>query len=151
MYLKLGFNVLQRILDTYSRILFSLFNYNFVTADMNYNLFKSILEKIDNAKKKNDRIVCNEEIVLKENFKPFIEWLLVYVVKYITRDYEAILALLYRNIQSISPKNSDNFNSPKINLAAAAFIKVLYLVKYAIFRVNEDLYTLMPSNALLFY
>ena len=51
-YSKLGFNALHRISDTHSRMLFSLFSHNFVTANISYNLFKDILKKIDDAKKK---------------------------------------------------------------------------------------------------
>ena len=74
------------------------------------------------------------------------------IVKYITTDNEALIAMLYRNIQSIIPKDSGRFSTSRINtLAVAVFIEVLYLVKYAIFRVKEDLYTLIASNTLLFY
>ena len=64
---------------------------------------------------------------------------------------EALLALLLRNVQSMSSKDSEKFGSSKVNtLAAAAFLEVLYSVKYAIFRVKEGLYTLIASNILFF-
>ena len=62
-YLKLNFNVLYKISDTHSRMLFSLFSHNFVTTNMSYNLFEIIFEKIDNAKKKKNRIVFDKKIV----------------------------------------------------------------------------------------
>ena len=55
----------------YSRILFSLFSYNFIITYISCNLFKYVLKKIDDTKKKNDRIVFDEKIVQKEDFEPF--------------------------------------------------------------------------------
>ena len=52
----------------------------------------------------------------------------------------------------MSHKDSERFGSSKIDtLVAAVFIKVLYLIKYAIFRVKEGSYTLIASNTLLFH
>ena len=49
-------------------------------------------------------------------------------------------------------KDSGRFSSSKVDtLAVVLFIEVLYLVKYAIFRVNKGLYTLISSDTLLFY
>ena len=62
-YSKLGFSELHWILDTHSRILFSLFSHNFVTANMSFNLFEDVLARIDEAKEENNRIVYNENIV----------------------------------------------------------------------------------------
>ena len=100
-YSKLGFNVLHRISDIYSRILFSFFSHNILTTNISYNLFEDILENIDDAKKKNDKIVFNKKIVQKEDIEPFTEWLLVSTVKYITRNDKDLLAMLSRNIEYI--------------------------------------------------
>ena len=59
--------------DTHSRMLFSLFSHNFITTNMSCNLFKDILVRIDKAKEENNRIVHNEKIVHKDEFKPFVE------------------------------------------------------------------------------
>ena len=72
--------------------------------------------------------------------------------KFVTRYDEALLAILCKNIQSMTPKNSGRFGSWRINtLVAVAFIEALYLVKYTIFKVEEGLYTLIASDMLLFF
>jgi len=76
----------------------------------------------------------------------------VSIAKYVTGDDEALLAILHRNIQLIAPKDSGRFGSSRVDtLVAAAFIEVLYSVKYTIYRVKEGLYTLIASDTLLFY
>ena len=77
---------------------------------------------------------------------------MVSTAKYVAGDNEALLALLCRNIQSIVPKDSERFGSSKVDtLVAVVLIKVLYPVKYALFRVKEDLYTLIASDTMLFH
>ena len=56
--------------------------------------------------------------------------------------------MLRRNIKAMIPR----FSSARITtLVAVAFIEVLYLVRYAIFRAKEGLYTLIASDTLLFH
>ena len=64
-------------------------------------------------------------------------------VKYVTRDNEALLAMLHRNIESISPKDSGRFGSSKIDTLTGNYLGkiVLYLEKsgyccYIIFIMN---------------
>ena len=54
-------------------MVFSLFSYAFITADMSCNLFKDVLTRIDKAKEENDRIVHNKNIVKKDEFESFTE------------------------------------------------------------------------------
>ena len=59
----MGFNKLHRMSDTYSRIMLSLFSHNFITTNISFDLFQDMLARIEDTKKKNARIVFNDNIV----------------------------------------------------------------------------------------
>ena len=72
--------------------------------------------------------------------------------KHIVGDNEPTLAMLCRNIQSITPNDAGILGNSKVDtLAAAAFFEVLYPIKYTIFLVEQGLSTLMSSDMILFY
>ena len=56
------------------RILFSLCSYNFVKVDKAYDAFTSIMLNIETS---DENIVFNENLIIEDDFKPFIEWLCV--------------------------------------------------------------------------
>ena len=71
---------------------------------------------------------------------PFVEWLLVGAEKYTVESYLSLLALLCRNIQSITPSEVGLFGSLIVDmLEAVAFIKSLISVKYTIFSTDTGL------------
>ena len=52
------------------RILFSLCSYNFVKVDKAYDAFTSIMLNIETS---DENIVFNENLIIEDDFKPFIE------------------------------------------------------------------------------
>ena len=144
----MGFATLGTMSDTQTRILLSIFSHCFINADSSYEIFRSILDKLNSFE---DEIVYDENIIDEKDFDPFIEWLLIAVAKYIAGNNEPTLAMLCRNIQSIILNDIGILGNSKVDtLAAAAFFEVLYPVKYTIFLVEQGLYTLMSSDMILF-
>ena len=59
---------LLELFSVQSKILCSLFSHNFINTDLSCNTFKDVLERIDAFV---DKIVFNEEIMHKKEFKFF--------------------------------------------------------------------------------
>ena len=83
-YSKMRFDKLCRMSDIHSRILLSLFSHNFITTNLNCNIFENILARIDDSTDKIDKIVFDENIVKNDEFKTFTELHLVSAAKYVT-------------------------------------------------------------------
>ena len=135
--------------DAHTRILFSLYSYNFVSTDIYHDVFSEIFsQRIEVFPKE---IVFDQAFISEDEFSLITKWLLVAIAKYIAGTDEALLARLYRNIQSITPTKAGMLGNPRVNtLAVTAFIEMIYPVKYAIFSVNEGLQDLRLSNFMLF-
>ena len=147
-YSEMRFATLGTMSNTQTRILLSIFSHCFINADLSFEIFWDILDKLDSVE---DDIVYNEKIMSEKDFDPFVEWLLIATVKHIAGDNEPTLTMLHRNIQSITPNDAGILGNSKVDtLAAAAFFEVLYPVKYAIFLVEQGLSTLMSSDMILF-
>ena len=134
--------------DTQTRILLSIFSHCFINADLSFEIFQGILDKLDSVE---DERVYDEDIMNKKEFDPFIKWLLIAAAKYIAGDNEPTLTKLRQNIQFITPNDAGILGNSKVDtLAAVAFFEVLHPVKYAIFLVEQGLSTLMSSDMILF-
>ncbi len=144
----MGFATLGTMSDTQTRILISIFSHCFINADLSFEIFRDILGKLDGGE---DERVYDADFMNEKDFDPFIEWLLIAAAKYIAEDDESTLSKLRRNIQSITPYDAGILGNSKVDtLAAAAFLEVLYPVKYAIFLVEQGLSILMSSDMILF-
>ena len=146
-YTDLGFPTLLHLSDTHVRIIISLFSHSFISGEISCEIFNSVLNRLDDSPEK----VYDRTVLHDEEIEPFIEWLLVGTSKHIAGDDEPTLAKLRRNVQSLTPKGVGGLGNANVeSLAAAAFFEIVFPVKYAIYSVNEGLYTLMSSDVLLF-
>ena len=143
----MGFPKLVHVSDTQTCVLISLCSHCFITGEISYDIFQSILNEVSSGQE----ILFNQDTLRDEEVEPFIEWMLIAAAKYIAADDEASLAKLRRNIQSLTPKSVGTLGCAKVEtLDAAAFFEVPFPVKFAIFTVNTGLCTLMHSDRHLF-
>ena len=119
-------------------MLFSLYSYNFASTDIYYDMFNEIFsQRIEVLPKK---IVFDKDLISKDEFSLLAEWLLVAIAKYIAGIDKVLLARLRRNIQSITPLEVELLDDPRVDmLVVIAFLELIYLIKYAIFSINEGL------------
>ena len=71
--------------DVQARFLFSLCSYNFIAANKAYEVFKSVILRMETLQ---DNIVFNEELIVEDDFEPFIKWLCISLMHYFTGDNE---------------------------------------------------------------
>ena len=64
-------------------MLFSLFSYCFLLADICYDIFLEVFKRIEAVP---GDVVFNNNIVQEEEFSLLVEWLLVSVAKYLAGD-----------------------------------------------------------------
>ena len=73
-------------------------------------------------------------------FSLLTEWLLIFIANYIAGDDKEFLARIRRDIQSITPDLASILRNPRVDISAlAAFIELLYPVKYMIFNISDSL------------
>ena len=134
----MGFVELRKISDSYTRMLFSLYSHNFASTNIFYDVFNEIFsQRIEVLPKK---IVFDKDLISKDEFSLLAEWLLVAIAKYIAGIDKVLLARLRRNIQSIAPLEVELLDDPRVDmLVVIAFLELIYLIKYAIFSINEGL------------
>ena len=83
-------------------------------------------------------IVLNGDLIVEDNFEPFIELLCVSLAHYFAGDNVLLLAKLRHNAQSIAPKDVGKLGNSKIDtLAVAAFTETLDPVKCPMFVVEK--------------
>ena len=148
-YSEIGFVELHKMADVHTRMLFSLYSHNFISADICYNMFKEIFDQ--RIEEFSDKIIFDKDFIAEDKFSSLAKWLLVSIVKYITRPNEFILAKLRRDIQSLTPMDVGILGNPRVDtLVVTAFLELMYPVKYAIFSTNKNLQELGLSDLLLF-
>ena len=70
-YEVMGFERLCAMSDSYTRILFSLFSYNFVSGDIYYKAFNKVINQ--RMKEARDNLVFNVELLLEEDVSSISE------------------------------------------------------------------------------
>ena len=148
-YSKMGFPQLCKMSDTHTRMLLSLHSHNFISGDICYDVFKDVFgSRIDSM----DKAMTFDSRIIDENeFSPLVEWMLIAIAKHVAGDDVALLAKMRRDIQCITPKFAGLHGNPRVDmLGAAAFVEILYPVKFAIFTVNFGLQLLYSSDSTLF-
>ena len=145
----MGFMELHKMADVYTRMLFSLYSHNFVSADICYDMFNEIFnQRMEEFSKE---IMFDKDFITEDEFSSLAEWLLVSIAKYIARTNEILLAKICRDIQSITPIDAGILGNPRVDtLVVTVFLELMYSIKYAIFSTNEGLQELGSSDLLLF-
>ena len=82
--------------DVYTRILFSLYSHNFISADICYDMFKEIFDQ--RIEEFSEEIFFDEDFITEDKFSSLAEWLLVSIANHIAGTNEILLAKLCRDI-----------------------------------------------------
>ena len=145
----MGFVELHKMADMYTRMLFSLYSHNFISADICYDMFKEIFNQ--RMEEFSEEIVFDEDFIVEDEFSSLAEQLLVSIAKYIVGTNKILLAKLRRDIQSIILMDAGILDNLRVDtLAAMVFLELMYPVKYAIFSTNKGLQELGLINLMLF-
>ena len=145
----MGFDRLRAMSYSHTRMLTSLFSYNFASEDICYEAFnKAINQRMAEAR---DKLVFNGELLSEEDASNVSEWVLIAFVMHVTGENEELLARLCRDVQSVTLEEAGMLGSPRVNTqVAAVFIELAYPVKCAIFNVREGLQELCSSDFSVF-